>query len=405
MANFLAILSGGGVILLIVALFLAAGNLAGAYLSARHQHLLRNVLFVLTGVAVLRFPLYVNGDVLLDQRGAILAVAALFGGGPALAATAAAMLGYRAYIGGSAMLAGFFNIAFTFLACGALIYWWRRRSGTRAVSSGMIVAAGATAGVCSALTMLLVPPATAAWALFQREAAALFLVQVVSTCLFGFLLKLHVERQQSSEELKQKNIALRNALEQAIGALSTAMMHRDPGVAGHEKRVAELAAAIGAELGLKGERLEGLKLAALIHDIGKIQLPAEILMRPRKLSEEEFELVQLHAENGYQILKNVAFPWPLAEIVRQHHEDFDGGGYPRGLTGEQILLEARILRVADSMEAMLSHRPFRRAYDFDYAVASLEAGKKTAYDPHVVEACLRLFRDRKFHLAPYPKAA
>jgi HD-GYP domain-containing protein (c-di-GMP phosphodiesterase class II) len=141
-------------------------------------------------------------------------------------------------------------------------------------------------------------------------------------------------------------------------------------------------------------------LAALVHDIGKMQLPAEILMRPRKLSAEEFALVQLHAENGYQILKDVQFPWPLAEVVRQHHEDFDGGGYPNGLSGEQILLEARILRVADSMEAMLSHRPFRRAYGLDYAIASLEANIGKLYDAQVADACIRLFREKNFSFMP-----
>lgn len=404
MANFLAILSGGGVILLIVALFLIASNLAAGYLSARRQHLLRTLLFVFTGLAVLMFPLHVNGDVMLDQRGAILAVAALFGGVPTLAATAAAMLAYRTYLGGSAMVAGWIGIAFMVLVFASLIYW-RRRSGAQAVSNGLIIVAGITAGLCSALNLLVVPPAAAAWELFRQEAAGLFLVQVVSTCLFGFLLKLHVERELSSDALTQKNIALRNALEQAIGALSMAMTHRDPGVAVHEKRAAQLAVAIGAELGFDEARIEGLKLAALVHDIGKIQVPAEILMRPRSLTNEEFGLVQLHAENGYQILKDVAFPWPLAEIVHQHHENFDGGGYPRGLAGQQILLEARIVRVVDSMEAMLAHQPFRRAYDIEQAIASLQAGKNTLYDPNVVDVCLRIFRDRQFDFSPYQKAA
>jgi putative nucleotidyltransferase with HDIG domain len=315
------------------------------------------------------------------------------------------MLAYRAYIGGSAVLTGMPCIAATLAACAALIYWWRRRTGTHAVSVSLILAAGVTAGVCSALVLPLVPPLATAWQLFQREAASLFLVQVVSTCLFGFLLKLQAERRQSVGELKQKNIALRGALEQAIGALSMAMMHRDPGVAGHEKRVAELATAIGAELGLDRDRLEGLTLAALVHDIGKMQLPAEILMRPRQLTEEEFGLVKLHPENGYEILQDIQSPWPLAEIVRQHHEDFNGGGYPNGLSGEQILLEARILRVADSMEAMLSHRPFRRAYDLDYAVASMEAQKGKSYDPQVADACIRLFREMHFSFMPAKKAA
>ncbi len=153
------------------------------------------------------------------------------------------------------------------------------------------------------------------------------------------------------------------------------------------------------------DRLEGLRLAALVHDIGKLQLPAEILMRPRKLTEEEFELVRQHPDSGYQILKDVRCPWPLAEIVRQHHEDVNGGGYPRGLTGGQILLEARILRVADSMEAMLSHQPFRRACDLDYAIASLEEAKDRCYDAQVVDACIRLFRSGKFVFATAGKAA
>lgn len=405
MDNFLTILSGGGVILLIVALFLAVGDLAGTHLSSRQRHLLRSTLFVLTGLAVLQFPLHVNGDVLLDQRNAILAVATLFGGIPTALVTAAAMLAYRAYLGGSALLAGMLGIAGTQLACAVLVYWWRRRTGTRVVSGGLILAAGVTAGSSAAFFLLLVPPAATGWQLFLQEAVSMFLVQVVSTCLFGFLLKLQIERQQSVGKLKQKNIALRAALEQAIGALSMVMTHRDPGVADHEKRVADLATAIGAELGFDGERLQGLKLAALVHDIGKIQLPAEILMRPRKLSEEEFNLVKLHAENGYHILKDIQFPWPLAEIVRQHHENFDGSGYPNGLSGEQILLEARILRVTDSMEAMLSHRPFRRAYGPDYAIASMAAQKGHCFDPQVADACIRIIRDRNFSFVPTSKAA
>lgn len=404
MANFLAMLSGGGVIILIVVFFLTVGNLAGNYLSAPRQHLLRIVLFVLTGLAVLKFPLSVNGDVLLDQRAAILAVAAIFGGGPGLVATAAAMFAYRASIGGSTLQPALLGILFMTLVFSSVVYW-RRRSGDQSVSIRLIVVTGIMAGLCAALILLFLLPAPASLELFQREAFGLFLVQVVSTCLFGFLLKLHIDRERNSDALRQKNIALHNALEQTVGALANAMSYRDPGIASHEKRVAELAVAIGAELHLEDARLEGLRLAALVHDIGKIQVPAEILMRPRKLSEEEFILVQLHAENGYQILKDVAFPWPLAEIVRQHHENYDGSGYPRGLKGEQILLEARILRVADSMEAMLSHQPFRRASDFNQAAASLQAGENASYDPEVVAACLRIFRDRHFHFPAQLKAA
>lgn len=405
MAHFLAIISGGGATLIIVALFLAAGNLAGAWLTPSRQHWLMKVLFVLTGLAALKFSVHLNGEILLDQRAAALAVAAVFGGIPTALMTGAAMLAYRAYIGGAAMVAGLCVIVAALVACCLLVLWWQRRNPARVPGAGLIVSAGVTAGLVSAFTLLLVPPLESAGHLFRQQAVVMFLVQVVSTCLFGFLLKLQADRLQGIDALEQSNRELHDALLQAIGALSTVMSHRDPGVAGHEMRVAELAHAIGAELGLGADRLEGVRLAALVHDIGKIQVPAEILMRPRKLTKPEFDLVKLHVEAGYRILKDIRFPWPLADIVMQHHENFDGGGYPQGLSGMQILLEARILRVADSLEAMLSHRPFRRAYDFDYAIASLEADKGKCFDPQVVDACTRVFRDRHFELPPYKKAA
>lgn len=403
MEHFLAILSGGGVTLITVALFLMIGDVAAAYLSPRQHQRLRSLLFILTGVAVMLVPVYVNGGIPLDQRAAIIAVVALFTGGPVLLTTGAAMLAARWFLGGGGMLAGMLCIVTTMAACAVLAGWWRRHHGKRTPNGALILAAGVAAGICSSIVLLLVQEN--GWALFLRNGPDLFLVQVVATCMFGFLLKLQVDRQQGAMELKQKNQDLHAALLQAVSTLSVAMSYRDPSLARHETRVADLAEAIGVEFGLGEERLEGLKLAALVHDIGNLQLPAEILMRPRKLTEEEFELVRQHAESGYQILKDVRCPWPLAEIVRQHHEDVNGCGYPRGLTGEQIMLEARILRVADSMEAMLSHQPFRRAYDLDYAIASLEEAKDTRYDPEIVDACVRLFRSGQFAFESTMKAA
>lgn len=408
MANFMTILSGGGVALLIVALFLGFSNLASLYLSLRSQYIVRSGLFVLAALGIMTFPVYVDGDILLDQRTAILAVATMFGGIVTAVLTAGAMLAYRAYFGGSAMLAGMAGIVLTLVACVLLVKWWRLRHAlhAQAYDGRLILACGFTAGVCAASTLLLVPPEEVGWTLFQNEGLSMFLVQIVSTSLFGFVLRPHIERQRNLDELERKNASLRDAIVQTISALSTAMMHRDPGVASHEKRMTELAVAIGTELKFDSDRLQGLKLAAMVHDIGMMQLPAEILMRPRKLTEQEFALVKLHAQNGYEILRTVHFPWPLADIVSQHHENFDGSGYPQGLTGQQILLEARILRVADSMEAMLSHRPFRRAYDLDHALASLEKAKGKAYDPQVADACVRLFRQKNFSfMAPLRAAA
>lgn len=194
----------------------------------------------------------------------------------------------------------------------------------------------------------------------------------------------------AQKSLDETNAALRQTLKQTVGALTSAMEHRDLSTAGHERRITELALAIGRELGFDEHRLEGLGIAAMIHDVGQIQVPAEILTRPRRLSPEEFDLVKMHAEAGRDILRDIQFPWPIAEIVFQHHENVDGTGYPRGLVGDQILPEAKIIRVADSVEAMLSHRPFRRAASIDSVISQLSAGKDRQYDADVVNACIRL---------------
>ncbi|WP_374310834.1 HD domain-containing phosphohydrolase [Dongia sp.] len=213
------------------------------------------------------------------------------------------------------------------------------------------------------------------------------------------------DRKLAEARQAEKNASLKESLEQAIRALSAAMMHRDLSTASHEDRVADLSLAIGRKMALDPERLEGLGLAAMVHDIGQIQTPSEILMRPYRLSPEEFALVKMHAEAGAQILGDIKFPWPIAEMVHQHHENFDGSGYPRGLTGDQILLEARIIRVADSVEAMLSHRPFRRSRDRAYALAELRSGSGSKYDPDVVAACVDLLENAGYQFKTTRKAA
>jgi HD-GYP domain-containing protein (c-di-GMP phosphodiesterase class II) len=154
--------------------------------------------------------------------------------------------------------------------------------------------------------------------------------------------------------------------------------------------------AIGAELGFDERRQEGLRVAGHLHDVGKITIPAEILSKPTKLTPIEFLLIQGHAQASYDALKNVKFPWPVAEIALQHHERMDGSGYPRGLVGEAILLESRILAVADVVDAMSSHRPYRPSLGIDKALAEIERGRGIAYDPVVADACLRIFREKHF---------
>jgi PAS domain S-box-containing protein/putative nucleotidyltransferase with HDIG domain len=204
------------------------------------------------------------------------------------------------------------------------------------------------------------------------------------------------ERHKAEEALKESLARVTEIQDGTIQALVTATETRDPYTAGHQRRVTQLACAVARELGLSAERVAGLRVTGLLHDIGKISVPAEILSRPGKISQTEMMIVRAHAESSYDILKKIAFPWPVAEICWQHHERLDGSGYPRGLAGEDILLEARILAVADVVEAMVSHRPYRPALGMDKALEEIERQKGTLYDPQVVEACTKLCTEARF---------
>ncbi len=188
----------------------------------------------------------------------------------------------------------------------------------------------------------------------------------------------------------------RASLEATVGAIASTVETRDPYTAGHQQRTARLAVAIASQLGLPERQIHGLYLAGIIHDVGKIDVPAEILSKPGKLTDLQYQLIQAHAEAGYAIIKGVDFPWPIAEMVRQHHERLDGSGYPHGLKADAILTEAKILAVADVVEAMMSHRPYRASLGIDAALAEIEEGKGRLYDPAAVEACVMLFREQKF---------
>lgn len=206
------------------------------------------------------------------------------------------------------------------------------------------------------------------------------------------------ERKRAEDKIADQMKQLESAMLGTIMAVSAMVDMRDPYTAGHERRVSTLARAIGAELGLTDDRLQGLEMIGLVHDIGKIAVPAEILSKPAKLTPIEFQLIQAHPQAGYDILKDVVFPWPLAETIRQHHERLDGSGYPRGLKGEEILLEARIMAVADVVEAMSSHRPYRPGRGMDAALTEIANNSGKLYDPQVAEACLRLFREKGYVL-------
>jgi len=206
------------------------------------------------------------------------------------------------------------------------------------------------------------------------------------------------ERKQAEEETLHHLEQLSVALQSTVDIATTISEMRDPYTSGHARRVAGIAVAIGAELGLDAHRQDGLRVAGQLHDLGKIAIPAEILSKPGKLTALEYQLVQAHPRAGYEVLKDVKFPWPVAEVALQHHERIDGTGYPQGLKGDAILLEARIMAVADVVEAMFSHRPYRPGLGIEKALAEIERGRGTAYDSDVADACLRLFRENRYQL-------
>ena len=203
---------------------------------------------------------------------------------------------------------------------------------------------------------------------------------------------------EGEEQLNRTLETLRQAMGATLRTLALAIETKDPYSAGHHKRTADLARTIAMEMGLPDDTLEGIRTAATFHDIGKIPLPSELLARTSKLSEAEFHLIKTHPQTGYDILKEVEFPWPVARTVWQHHERLDGSGYPLGLKGEEILLESRVLAVADVVEAMCSHRSYRPMPGLDRALEEIGAQRGILYDPAVVDACLRIFREKDFHL-------
>lgn len=206
------------------------------------------------------------------------------------------------------------------------------------------------------------------------------------------------ERKQAEEKLQKTLELLKKAVGTTIHVLVSVLESRDPYTAGHQSRSADLACAIATEMGLSQDKIEGIRMAGAIHDIGKLAIPAEILSKPTKLTDLEFSLVKEHSQSGYEMLKDVESPWPLADIVSQHHERINGTGYPRQLKGNDILVEARIMAVADVVEAMASHRPYRASLGLAAALAEIEKNKGILYDETVVDACLRLFKENGYKL-------
>lgn len=206
------------------------------------------------------------------------------------------------------------------------------------------------------------------------------------------------EKAKRAAELIVVNEELHDALMNTVQVAMILSEMRDPYTAGHERRVAEIAVAISAELGFDSGQQEGIRVAGYLHDVGKIKIPAEILSKPGRLTENEYSLIKDHAQSGYDVLSRVDFPWPIADVALQHHERIDGSGYPHSLKRESIIMEARIIAVADTVEAMSSHRPYRPGLGIEKALAEIEQGRAVIYDENVVDVCLKLFREKGFRI-------
>ena len=211
------------------------------------------------------------------------------------------------------------------------------------------------------------------------------------------LLRLEIiERKKFENELQNTLKELHKSLRGTIQAMALTVERRDPYTAGHQRRVTDLARTLAKEMGFPRDKIQAIRMAGVLHDIGKLAIPSEILSKPYGLTETEFDLIKNHSKLGYDILKPIKFPWLIAKIVLQHHERMDGSGYPQGLSGEDILPEARILGLADVVEAMASHRPYRPALGINKALEEISINKGILYDVEAVNACLKVIKDKGF---------
>ena len=204
------------------------------------------------------------------------------------------------------------------------------------------------------------------------------------------------KRKQVEEKIRQSDKELQRTFKGVIHIIASTIKTRDFYLAAHQRRVANLASAIAKELSLSKEKINGIHMAGIIHDLGKIGIPNEILTKNGRLTKSEFNIIKCHSLIGYRILKTIEFPWPVAQIVLQHHERINGSGYPQGLSGKNILIEAKILAVADVVEAMSSHRPYRPPLGIDKALEEISKNRDILYDPEAVDVCIKLFREKDF---------
>ena len=390
-----SLVSAAGFPVFLFALFGTAESAWAEKVTQEQRQKFRNIFFVLFGEIAVIFHLNTSVGVNLDIRGSAIAISLLFGGtGVGLMTTLVEGL-TRYFWEGDGNWVEELRIVADFLAAYLVLNVFFRKQPANLMK---ISSAGLAVGMSESLTLLLIASFPVALETLKHYGLELFSFNVLATMIFGGLLHQQDARLAAGRLLVGLNRRLKQQFEQSIESLGSAILHRDPSTANHQRRVGDIAAAIAREMNLDESQQECLRIAGLLHDIGQIEIPAEILNRARALTVEEFELIKSHAESGVEILKGIDFSCDVSEIVHQHHENIDGSGYPRGLRDEEILLGARIIRVADSLEAMLSHRPFRQAHDVQYALGELENGSGNKYDAEVVQACRRLILNRVISL-------
>ncbi len=361
--------------------------------TPRSRDALSGVLYGASAIVVMANPIVLEEGYIFDGRSVILAVAGLFGG--PLAATVAAAIAalYRVSIGGVGVVPGVMVII-TSAALGTIFFELRRR-GYDVMRPLPLYMLGFTVHALMLWIQVFALGETGVEAV-RVVGPPVVILFPIATVVVALLLAGQEERQQMRISLAEQTQRLGRALDSVIRVVDAVVEIRDPYTAGHQRRTAKLAKRIAEELELPESQVRAIEVAGQLHDVGKIAVPAEVLSRPGELSHTERQLVETHAEAGYRLLATAEMETSIAELVWQHHERCDGSGYPRGLTAEDQLLGAKVLAVADVVEAMSSHRPYRAAHGIEEALDEVRRGAGTLYDRLVVEACLDVFEDGTF---------
>jgi len=393
----LELAKGAGLLLAIS--YLVSWNYQKEYKSEYVRELFNGFYFGIAAVIGMMAPLHLSEGIIFDARTVVLGVGCALGG-PITAATATLIsLLYRLHIGGTGVLIGSLSIVFSSFI--GVLFWHYRKTTNFKINIINTLILGLLIHFINIILFLFLPIPSIEM-LLNIGLPMLLVFSPATAILYKML---HTELQWKEDKLdkihviQQRDDALRSytdALVQMINAIARTIESRDPYTAGHQVNVAMLAVEIAKKLEWNDDRIKGLALGASIHDLGKIHIPAEILNRPGKLSEAEFDLIKTHSSIGAEIIKGIDFPWPVKKMVEQHHERIDGTGYPNKLKNHEIIDEAKIIAVADVVEAITSHRPYRPALGLNVGIEEIKRGKGIVYDEKIVDACISVLESGDF---------